>query len=96
MEPKVLFIKPVPMLENLDFGGAKQKIRRQFNRYVEKIIRKFKYFFTVNIESFLPSDGKCYEVHTNSLSLKGFEKLWISLNKSVKAIDEGNFKLKER
>ena len=89
-EPKVLFLKPVPKFGVTYNDRNNKQLRRSFNKLLEKIICKFKYFYAYNLDNFTPSQHKLYEVVSDSLSEYGFKVYWKSVDEAIRKLDRGD------
>ena len=90
LEPKIIFAKPTSKMGLMDINGDNAILKKYFNRSLEKITCKYKNIFAVNIDSIKPDDSSMYKSETSrSLSVKGYETLWIELDNKIQAIDKG-------
>ena len=91
-EPKVVFAKPVAKFELLDVDNINREMKRLFNRSIEKIVKKLRYFYAINIDDIIPNDASIFELLAGSLTLKGSEVFWNCVDHRIKEIGAGKVK----
>lgn len=92
-EPKVIFLKTVPKYELIDFEDLNRDVHRLFNRSLEKRVKWLKYFYALNLDQIIPSDASLFELLAGTLTHKGYEEYWSSVNQLIKKVDSGEVKL---
>ena len=91
-EPKVISTKPGVKYELMDVDHIHREMCRQFNRSLEKCVKKFRYIYATNVDDVIPNDASLFELLAGSLTLKGYEVFWNCIDAAIKKIDASEMK----
>ena len=87
LEPKIIWVKPLPRCGSQDTRANFRNQHRVYNRSVKNIIKNYNEIYVANIDEIKPESISLFDSSGTGLNARGVLKFWLGINKVMEKVD---------